>query len=70
METPPALPECTPSETSFNFLASLINGNKIFKEGHKAPQILPFNFLASLINGNADLLPAGGSDVHSLLLTS
>jgi hypothetical protein len=36
---------------SFNFLASLINGNLcLLAEGRKPKQ--SFNFLASLINGN------------------
>ncbi len=36
---------------SFNFLASLINGNDQHHHESK-PQTLSFNFLASLINGN------------------
>ena len=46
---------------TFNFLASLINGNKI--RAHSAPETREknqssFNFLASLINGNN--ISAGG----------
>ncbi len=36
--------------TTFNFLASLINGNDPLVGFHARPS--PFNFLASLINGN------------------
>ena len=38
-------------QRSFNFLASLINGNVYATSEHIKPYI-PFNFLASLINGN------------------
>ena len=37
---------------SFNFLASLINGNLLPRLCTHQKNIKPFNFLASLINGN------------------
>jgi len=42
------------SSSSFNFLASLINGNFCFYLAGQAPtvNVSTFNFLASLINGN------------------
>ncbi len=41
---------------SFNFLASLINGNvKDFFRNHFFVRVPSFNFLASLINGNEAL---------------
>ena len=58
-----------PMTESFNFLASLINGNKIITESFRPCSGLSFNFLASLINGNAP--GAGeGSGEGSGLLTS
>ena len=49
---------------SFNFLASLINGNNfntvIVRGLAETPDDLTFNFLASLINGNP-----GGGDTSS-----
>ena len=36
---------------SFNFLASLINGNSLLGTAHRE-SLWAFNFLASLINGN------------------
>ncbi len=51
METPAITANsCKPNPEAFNFLASLINGNKIAAGG--AYFHLSFNFLASLINGN------------------
>ncbi len=39
---------------SFNFLASLINGNVMLStESNVAETVTSFNFLASLINGNS-----------------
>ena len=37
---------------TFNFLASLINGNDDGGETHRQYATKAFNFLASLINGN------------------
>ena len=37
---------------SFNFLASLINGNMVFVPTNGILKLKSFNFLASLINGN------------------
>ena len=45
------------SITSFNFLASLINGNAYAILKSIMP-IRPFNFLASLINGNVGVVAA------------
>ena len=48
---------------TFNFLASLINGNKIARAENK-PAIFSFNFLASLINGN--LFSSIRAQIHAL----
>ena len=70
METPRA-PTGPKHTSSFNFLASLINGNYFVpKVGRKIP--LTFNFLASLINGNvaachADRLWASFNFLASLI---
>ncbi len=45
-------------QNSFNFLASLINGN-VHRHGQEQKrEEKPFNFLASLINGNLSMDPA------------
>jgi hypothetical protein len=46
------------SERTFNFLASLINGNNLFL-AKKQSKRQSFNFLASLINGNEFYLIKG-----------
>ena len=45
-------------EETFNFLASLINGNFLGLEWSEIVQT--FNFLASLINGNSVVTAANG----------
>ena len=40
-------------QSTFNFLASLINGNQVQKTIAHFCHITAFNFLASLINGNS-----------------
>ena len=55
METPSVLGFGLFLHASFNFLASLINGNKESHEGQNEKSFdtgVSFNFLASLINGN------------------
>ena len=51
METSRGTAPCA-AEVSFNFLASLINGNLLEEVDGLIFSFQPFNFLASLINGN------------------